>query len=101
MAYSHYVRCPRCAQISAVENRTPLWLLALGRANVRLSCPHCGFKKSYFFMSANKFEALPFSSITGCVTSGIGPKRRCGNVCFFTAYDGKAEVPATFIRRCF
>jgi hypothetical protein len=58
VAYSHYVRCPRCAQLYAVENRTPLWVLALGRCHLRLNCSHCGFRRSYFFMSAARFETI-------------------------------------------
>jgi uncharacterized Zn finger protein len=61
VSYSHYVRCPKCHRLSATENRTPLELLAEGRADVTLDCPHCGFFNEYRGISAREFEDLSVS----------------------------------------
>lgn len=61
MSYSHYVRCPKCSGLSITENRTPLELLAEGRANVTIDCKHCGFVREYEGISAEEFEALAVS----------------------------------------
>jgi uncharacterized Zn finger protein len=61
VAYSHYVRCPNCSRIGVSENRTPLELLAMGRANVTIDCVHCGFFKDFQSISAAEFEALSVS----------------------------------------
>ena len=61
MSYSHYVRCPKCRRLSVTENRTPLELLAKGRADITLDCPHCGFFNEYRGISASEFEVMAVS----------------------------------------
>lgn len=65
MAYSHFVRCPQCSKVSSVENRTPLWMLALKRVTFRLDCPHCNFNKRYLFLSSDAFEKIAVADDVG------------------------------------
>ena len=51
------IKCQACGALLACETRTPLWLLALGRVSFHANCL-CGFKRSFWFVSAADVEKL-------------------------------------------
>jgi len=58
MSYTIKIKCSKCNEINYIENKTPLWLLIIGRVNLIVKCTYCSFKKRYFLISANKYETL-------------------------------------------